>query len=115
MLVDKSNYKNFCNKFLSTELFEEVKQNDNEKQLNKLIGILSSFKKQRLISEEKYRNFYSHTCRTPTIYVLPKTHKNDFENNLKFRPIISTYNSFGSELAAKISKMLSLKVMNILV
>ena len=72
MLVDKSNYKNFGNKSLASKLFEEVKQNDNEKKFNKLLTILAEFIKQRLISEELYRDFYFHTCRTPIIYFYRK-------------------------------------------
>jgi hypothetical protein len=44
------------------------------------------------------------------MYFLPKIHKPNFENNLKFRPIVSSYNSFCSNLAKEFSKILSKKV-----
>ena len=37
--------------------------------------------------------------RTPIAYFLAKTHKIDFETNLKLRPIISSYNSYSYNLS----------------
>ena len=48
--------------------------------------------------------------RSPIAYFLPKTHKPDFKTNLKFRPIISSYDSFSYNLSKFFANMLKSQI-----
>ena len=59
------------------------------------------------IDERFYKLVTPENFRTPIAYFLAKTHKIDFSTNLKFRPIISLYDSFSFKLAKEISNVLN--------
>ena len=56
------------------------------------------------------KNVLPQTFRTPKLNFLPKTHQNDYKTNLKFRPIVSTINSYCANLSKEITKLLKVHV-----
>ena len=107
MLINPEKYIEAGNKFLNPNSFKEINTNDNFKNYKKLCSILLHIKKLGEINELDYKEIYPHTYRTPTLYFLPKTHKQDFENNLKYRPITSSYNAYWYNLSKFLAKELS--------
>ena len=80
---------------------------DNEKEYKLLIPILLELKNSGSLDETFYKLVTPDNFRTPIAYFLAKTHKFDFSTNLKFRPIISSYDSFSFKLAKEISNVLN--------
>ena len=62
------------------------------------------------IDESFYKLVSPENFRTPIAYFLAKTHKNDYDTNLKFRPIISSYNSYAFGLAKRMSDVLNISL-----
>jgi hypothetical protein len=84
--------------------------NDNEVKFNQLDLYLQKLFKAKKIDENFLNNSKPKTFRTPVAHFLPKTHKPDFLQNLKYRPIISSYNSYCSNLSKELSRLLSREV-----
>jgi hypothetical protein len=95
---------------LSSKSFIGVQENNNKMNFDSLKLLLLKLKNNQCIDEIFYKRLQSDTYRTPIIYFLPKIHKLDYETNLKFRPIVSTFNSYCSNLAFEFSKILSNEV-----
>ena len=110
VVADKEKYIRYGENFLKSKEFLEVVTDRNQTKYKKLCTFLLSLKKKNKIQEKLYNIIYPKTSRTPIAYFLPKTHKADYDINLKFRPIISSYNSY----CYKLSKYLAQEISNCL-
>ena len=90
-----------------SENFKIVINDDNIKKYKSLCAYLLKLKNNNKIEDNDYKYIYPKTYRTPVAYFLPKTHKSDFKENLKVRPIISSYNSYCYNLAKYLSNELA--------
>ena len=106
VVLDESIYYTKGYQFFNDQNFEKS-INDNEKEFNSLKRFLLRMKKAGSIDSTFYKSVLPKNFRTPIAYFFAKTHKADFDTNLKFRPIISSYNSYSFELAKEMSGILN--------
>ena len=106
VVLDDSTYYTKGYQFLNNQNFLKS-FNDNEKEFKSLKNYLLELKNSGSIDETFYKLVTPENFRTPIAYFLAKTHKADFETNLKFRPIISSYDSFSFKLAKIMSDVLN--------
>ena len=105
VIVDTTTYFSFGHSFFKTDKFVQSLDH-NEKNFNLLKRLLSKLKSNKQISDIEYKMMLPQNYRTPIAYFLPKTHKPDFMTNCKFRPIISCFNSYFSNLAKYLAEIL---------
>ena len=91
VVLDTEKYFLFGHKFFNGDNFISCK-NENEQKFNQLHLYLNKLLKEGKIDKQFQKTSEPTTFRTPVAYFLPKTHKSDFAQNLKYRPIISSYN-----------------------
>ena len=96
VVLDTEKYFLFGHKFFNGDNFISCK---NEQKFNQLHLYLNKLLEEEKIDKQFKKNSEPTTFRTPVAYFLPKTHKSDFAQNLKYRPIISSYNSYSSNLS----------------
>lgn len=66
-------------------------------------GFLYRLKKNKKLSEEVYQEIRPTAAATPTLYGLPKLHK----ENIPMRPILASYDSFNYSTAVWLNKILA--------
>ena len=83
--------------------FKSVSENNNLKQLSRFQNFLARLKNVGAIDQTTYKRIRPVATTIPTLYGLPKIHK---ENN-PLRPILSSIGSYQHECAAWLSEILS--------
>ena len=99
VIMDKQQYIKTGEDFLNNIQFTTQNTDNNKNKYTKLCSFLLNLKKKDEMDDKVYKLVYPKTFRTPAAYFLPKTHKKDYEKNLKFRPIISSFDSYNFKLA----------------
>ena len=107
VILDKPKYKIDGGIFLNSKIFKKVNKNNNEIKYKSLCSFLLKLKKKNEIDDKSYKILYPKNFRTPVAYFLPKTHKIDYKTNLKYRPIISAYNSYSYTLSKFLANLLT--------
>ena len=106
-LSNNTNCQRDCDTYYDYSIFNTVKfekcKNENEINLYKLKTFLIKLVRDKQITREFFEISMSKTFRNPITYFLPKTHRPDFLTNLKFRPIITSYCSFSSNLSKEMA------------
>ena len=101
MVLDKSIYSTKGYQYFNDQIFTKS-IDDNKKEYKSLKKYLLEFNNSGSIDETFFKLVSPENFITPIAYFLAKTHKNDYNTNLKFRPIISSYNSYAFDLAKKV-------------
>jgi hypothetical protein len=112
VVLDRINYLQLGYSFFDNNGFSKIGKDDTVQNYNKLNKILYNLKKQNKISQDEYLQMKPQSMRTACAYVLPKTHKKDYKQNLKCRPIVSSVGSFNYSLAQYLASRLKGKLEN---
>ena len=104
VILDKLDYiskmkLSFCDR----TTFQSANHNNNLQQLQKFQQFLARLKKRKAIDDEVYQRIRPISASTPTLYGLPKIHKND----TPLRPILSSVGSYNHECAKWLSEILT--------
>ena len=83
--------------------FQPKKSNANLENLKEFQGFLSRLKRKGAPGENVYNEIRPTSAVTPTLYGLPKVHK----DNIPLRPILCSIGSFSYQCASWLSKSLS--------
>ena len=108
VVLDTEKYFLFGHQFFNGDNFIRSK-NENEQKFNQMHLYLNKLLKEGKIDKkfQKTRNLQLLGLRLHIFF--SKTHKSDFVQNLKYRPIISSYNSYCSNLSKELSRLLCLE------
>ena len=103
VLLDKSTYQQKMENILKDKSKFKLATNNNLKQLQKFQNFLARLKKSGAINQEVYHRIRPTATSIPTLYGLPKTHK----DNIPLRPILSSTGSYNHECATWLSEILT--------
>ena len=104
VVLDKTDYIKKMGTILKDKTkFQPKKSNANLENLKKFQGFLSRLKRKGALGENVYNEIRPTAAVTPTLYGLPKVHK----DNIPLRPILCSIDSFTDQCASWLSKSLS--------
>ena len=104
VVMDRAEYVTKMKVILNDESkFKAVLKDNNLDNLVKFQRFLSRLKSKGAISPEEYQRIRPTAAATPTLYGLPKLHK----DNVPMRPILSSIGSYNHECAAWLSEILT--------
>jgi len=104
VILNKSDYNDKMLHILNDKSkFQSTTNDNNLSNLRKFQGFLFRLKKKKSLSEEDYARIRPTSAATPTLYGLPKIHKQD----TPVRPILSCTGSFHHECAIWLTEILT--------
>ena len=92
------------NKILSNEtIFKQIDHDETLKKLKQFQGFLNILRKNKYLDEKAYQFIRPTAAVTPTLYGLPKLHK----ENIPMRPILASKDSFNYQPAVWLNNILT--------
>ena len=104
VLMNKTNYVQKMNAIFSdTKRFTLVKSDKNVRNLEKFQNCLNRLKRGKLLDEDIYERIRPFAAVTPTLYGLPKTHK----EACPCRPVLASNDCFNYKCASWLNEILN--------
>ena len=104
VILNKKEYIDKMNVILNDQVkFKKMNSDNSLSNIKHFQSFLARLKKKKALSPEDYQRIWPTSTTIPTLYGLPKIHK----NNNPMRPILSSIGSYKHECAAWLSEILT--------